>query len=158
MRLTPLRIYIDTSVFGGVHDEEFADASTAFFALAHQGRFHLLTSPLVIAELRDAPSAVREWYDRLEPSLELAPVSDAALTLRDAYLAAGVVTPRWADDALHVALATVVGAELIVSWNFRHLVNYERIRGYNAVNLLNGYRALDIRTPNEVMGDEDEEL
>lgn len=94
----------------------------------------------------------------MEPLIELLLTVDAALTLRDAYLAAGVVTPRWANDALHVAVATVRGAELIVSWNFRHMVNYERIRGYNAVNLLHGYRTLDIRTPREVLGDEDEEI
>jgi predicted nucleic acid-binding protein len=158
MRLTPLRAYTDTSVFGRVHDEEFAEASAAFFALAEEDRFHLLVSPLVIAELRGSPAPVQAWYDRIQPLLELVLVSDAALTLRDAYLDAGVVTPRWADDALHVALATVADAELIVSWNFRHLVNYGRIRGYNAVNLLSGYRTLDIRAPNEVIGDEGEEL
>jgi predicted nucleic acid-binding protein len=158
MRLTPIRVYVDTSVFGGVYDDEFAEASTAFFAAAQNVRFRLLISPLVLAELRDAPPDIRGWYDRMEPLIEFLPATDAALTLRDAYLAAGVVTPRWANDALHVAVATVHGAELIVSWNFRHMVNYERIRGYNAVNLLNGYRTLDIRTPQEVLGDEDEEI
>jgi hypothetical protein len=145
-------------VFGGVYDDEFAEPSSAFFALAEAGRFHLLISPLVVSELRDAPLNVQQWYDRLVPLLELTPATDAALTLRDAYLVAGVITPRWADDALHVAVATVHGAELIVSWNFRHMVNYERIRGYNAVNLLSGYRMLDIRTPREVLEDEDEEI
>jgi len=158
MRLTPIRVYVDTSVFGGIYDDEFAEPSSAFFSLAREDRFHLLTSPLVIAELRDAPPDVRELYERFEPLLDLAPVTAAVLTLRDAYLAAGVVTARWADDAIHVATATVHDAELIVSWNFRHMVNYERIRGYNAVNLLNGYRTLDIRTPQEVLGDEDEEI
>lgn len=158
MRLTPLRIYVDTSVIGGVYDEEYAAASTAFFAGVQQGRFLLLTSALVVAELRDAPENVQAYYDQLQPQLELVPQTEEALALRDAYLAAGVVTPRWADDALHVALATVHSAELIVSWNFRHMVNIERIRGYNAVNLLQGYRGIDIRTPREVIADEDEDV
>jgi predicted nucleic acid-binding protein len=118
MRLPPIRVYVETSVFGGVYDEEFAEPSSAFFALAEADRFHLVISPLVIAELRDAPLGVRERFDRLQPILELVPVTDAVTALRDAYLAADVVTARWEDDALHVALATVHGAELIVSWNF----------------------------------------
>jgi predicted nucleic acid-binding protein len=158
MRRTPIRIYVDTSVFGGVFDDEFAAASTAFFDQLQESRFYLLTSALVSAELRAAPQDVQEWFGRFEPTLELITASDEVLTLRDAYLAAGVVTPRWTDDAPHVALATVHGAELIVSWNFRHMVNIERIRGYNAVNLLNGYRPVDIRTPREVLGDEDEAI
>lgn len=156
MRLTPIRTYVDTSVFGGVYDDEFSEASIAFFDRVQEGRFQLLTSALVSAELIGAPQEVQEWYNRFEPMLELAATNDEAIRLRDAYLAAGVVTPRWTDDALHVALATIYHAELIVSWNFRHLVNYDRIRGYNAVNLLNGYQTIDIRTPREVLGDEDE--
>jgi predicted nucleic acid-binding protein len=156
MRLTPFRVYVDTSVFGGIFDEEFAEASRAFFDQVQAGRFHLLTSALVSAELQDAPPDVQEWFSRFEPLLELITVSDQALTLSDAYVAAGVVTPRWADDALHVALATVHDAELIVSWNFRHMVNIDRIRGYNAVNLLSGYRTIDIRSPREVISNEED--
>jgi hypothetical protein len=158
MRRAPVRVYADTSVFGGVQDEEFRESSVAFFAEVEEGRFRLLTSPVVMAELRDAPAGVREFFDRLLPRLDLAPVTEEALQLRDAYLAAGVVTARWAEDALHVALATIHDAELIVSWNFRHIVNYDRIRGYNAVNLLQGYHEIEIRTPREVLRDEDEGL
>jgi predicted nucleic acid-binding protein len=115
MRLTPIRVYVDTSVFGGVFDEEFAAASAAFFERVQEGRFPVLISPLVIAELRDAPEVVRDQYDRLAPTLEVVEINQEVRTLQAAYLAANVVTQRWADDALHVALATVHDAELIVS-------------------------------------------
>jgi hypothetical protein len=113
-------------VYGGLHDEEFADPTRAFFARVEQGAFRLLTSPLVLAELRDAPQEVRDSYARLGPWIEATAIDDETLALRDAYLDAGVVTPRWTEDALHVAIATVNGAELIVSWNFRHIVNYDQ--------------------------------
>jgi predicted nucleic acid-binding protein len=158
MRLTPIRVYVDTSVFGGVFDDEFSEPSAAFFSQVAEDRFRLLTSALVSAELQDAPQDVQAWFIRFEPLLELVTASEEVLTLRNAYLTAGVVTPRWADDALHVALATVHDAELIVSWNFRHMVNIERIRGYNAVNLLSGYRTIDIRSPREVISDEEEDV
>jgi hypothetical protein len=157
MRASPVRVYADTSVYGGVHDDEFREFSEAFFERVRGGRYRLLTSPLVFAELQDAPRAVQDWYEQFEPLFEQVDVDAEALTLRDAYLAAQVVTARSAEDALHVTLASVHNAELIVSWNFRHMVNYDRIRGYNAVNLLNGYREVDIRTPREVVGDEDED-
>ncbi len=149
---------MDTSVFGGVFDEEFVAASTAFFDQVNEGRFQLLTSALVSAELRNAPKAVQAWFGRFEPVLELITASEEVLALRNAYLTAGVVAPRWINDALHVALATVHDAELIVSWNFRHMVNIKRIRGYNAVNLLCGYRTIDIRSPREVISDEAENV
>ena len=71
--------------------------------------------------------------------------------LRDAYLAAGVVGPAAMNDAHHVALATVARADLIVSWNFRHIVHVEKIRRFNAVNLMEGYVTIDIRSPREVV-------
>jgi hypothetical protein len=54
-------------------------------------------------------------------------------------------------DAQHIAIATISRVEVLVSWNFRHIVNLQRIRGYNAVNLRDGYPLLEIRTPQEVI-------
>jgi hypothetical protein len=51
---------------------------------------------------------------------------------------------------LHIALATIAVVDLLVSWNFRHIVRYDKIRLFNAVNLEQGYRAIQIHTPREV--------
>ena len=87
-------------------------------------------------------------------------LSQEVRDLAEEYLRAGVLGERWADDATHVAAATVAGAELIVSWNFRHIVNYNRIRGFNAVNLQNGYRTVTFLSPQQANGmyDEDQDL
>jgi predicted nucleic acid-binding protein len=151
------RTYVDASVFGGLFDEEFAEDSRTFFQQVERGRFAILTSALVADELANAPAPVREEYDRLLPRAELVAVEAASLRLQAAYLSAGILTPRWADDALHVALATVVGADLIVSWNFRHIVHFDKAPLYNAVNVLHGYRELAIHSPSEVIAYEDEE-
>ena len=151
------RSYVDASVFGGVCDVEFAEDSQAFFDQVEAGRFALLTSALVADEVAQAPSEVRELYDRRVPDAELVAVDDEVLVLQAAYLAAGILTPRWADDALHVALATVGGADLIVSWNFRHIVHFDKAPRYNAVNRLHGYRELAIHSPSEVIAYEDSE-
>lgn len=149
------RTYVDASVFGGVFDEEFAEDSRAFFDQALAGRFVILTSALIADEVVQAPTVVRELYDRVLPRAELVVADDDAVALQSAYLAAGIVTPRWADDALHVALATVASADLIVSWNFRHIVHFEKAPLYNAVNRLHGYQELAIHSPSEVIAYED---
>ncbi len=89
--------------------------------------------------------------------MRLVAFDERVLALREAYLSAGILGPDWADDAGHVAAATVGGADLIVSWNFRHIVHFEKIRLYNAVNALNNYRAVEIRSPLEVIDYEDRE-
>ncbi len=87
--------------------------------------------------------------------MRLIPVDELVLALRDAYVAAGVITAKWADDAAYVAAATIANADLIVSWNFRHIVRFDKIRLYNAVNAMEGYRPLEIRSPLEVIDYED---
>ena len=101
-----------------------------------------------------APDHVQTLLARLpEHAVERVEVTAESETLRDAYLEAGVVSRKWSGDAWHVALATISHADLIVSWNFIHLVNVVRIRGFNSVNLRLGYQTIDIRTPREVIAD-----
>ena len=69
---------------------------------------------------------------------------------------AQVVSRKWAADALHVPTATVNGCRAIVSWNFKHIVNYRRIPLYNGVNQMQGYGPIAIHTPPEVTHDEDD--
>jgi len=149
--MSVIRVYADTSVFGGVFDEEFQAASRTFFDEVRSGRFKLVTSALVQEEVEPAPSQVRELFDELLDIVEVVEVSEAALNLKDAYLETGIVTPQWDDDALHVAVATVAGCSLIVSWNFKHIVHFEKIPLYNAVNTLKGYGNIGIFSPLEVI-------
>jgi hypothetical protein len=150
-----LSAYTDTSVFGGVFDEEFATPSKSFFDLVHTGRFVLLVSDVTRQEIAFAPGLVQAHFDNMLAFMRLVPVDEPVLALRDAYVAAGILSPKWADDAAHVAAATVAEADLIVSWNFRHIVHFDKIRLYNAVNAMEGYRPIDIRSPLEVIEYED---
>lgn len=151
----PIRVYADTSVYGGVFDDEFAKPSRTFFDRVREGRFRLVVSALVEDELAQAPEEVRDWFGRLRAQADAVAVTGEAVALRQAYLDAGIVTPKASDDALHVALATVGRCGMIVSWNFRHIVHYQKVPLYNAVNVLHRYPALDIRSPREVIEDED---
>jgi len=146
-----LRVYSDTSVFGGPFDVQFAGPSKAFFARVLKGDFRIVISRLIADELSLAPEAVRAHLDTIPTgSLEYHEIGEEMERLQAAYLAAGVVGSASKADALHVAAATVLGADMIVSWNFKHIVNFQRIRGFNAVNLAQGYRTIDIYSPLEV--------
>ncbi len=142
---------VDTSVLGAAFDEEFSEATRAFFEQAREGRFSIVLSALIEDEIEDAPEDVRGFYNDVVQYAETVAPSRSAVLLQQAYLDAGVVTEKWAGDALHVATATVAECDMIVSWNFRHIVHYEKKRKYNAVNALRGYSSIDILTPAEVI-------
>lgn len=157
-RARPVKVYADTSVFGGCFDSEFATSSREFFAELVRGRFQLVTSAVVRDEISSAPAVVRNFFNTRTHNAEIAAVTAEALALQRAYLAAGVLTEKWLADALHVALASVSGCELIVSWNFKHIVHFQKIPRYNEINKLHGYSALGIYSPQQVIEYEDEKI
>ncbi len=71
-------------------------------------------------------------------------------TLAARYLARKILTKKFLDDAVHIALATFAKVDVLVSWNFRHIVHYDKIRLFNSVNLEFGFSPLEIRSPKEV--------
>lgn len=146
-----MKIYADTSVFGGIFDEAFAEPSKQLFAEIDAERFLLVTSAIVEAEIEPAPEKIRAFFSRYAATAEIAQVTQEALLLQQAYISCGVVTPKSAEDALHVSLATVSQCSLIVSWNFKHIVHFDKIPKYNAVNILNGYGQIGIYSPLEVI-------
>jgi hypothetical protein len=149
-------VYVDTSVFGGVFIDKFADASKRFFTLVRAGRFALVTSEVVKSEVARAPAVVQQLFQDITVSAELVRAPAEALRLAEAYLQAKVLPSGCWADAQHVAIATIMGCDLIVSWNFAHIVNYNRVPKYNAVNILRGYNAIAIYSPPEVITDEEE--
>lgn len=149
------RIYTDTSVLGGCEDEEFREASRRLLEPFQSGELTLVLSELTLRELEGAPDGVRTLLGRVPSShIETLALSPEAEELASAYIADGAIGQRMQVDALHIALATVARVDVLVSWNFKHIVNLKRIHAYNAVNLKNGYPLLEIRTPREVPGDE----
>jgi len=146
-----LEIYVDTSVLGGCFEPEFAPWSNGLVADFRAGTFTPILSALLEAELRRAPEPVREVYGELRALAgEPIPVGDEALDLLAAYEARRVLGSRFRSDMLHIALATVADVDVLVSWNFKHVVRFDKIRLFNAVNLEQGYKALSIHSPREV--------
>jgi len=147
-----LRIYVDTSVIGGCLDLEFAEFSMRLIEAARAGDVSLVASELLAQELLRAPEEVRTLFNSLPDSaVERVRVTDECEQLQNWYIERGIVGKASANDALHVAIATVNAVDAIASWNFRHIVHLDKIQMFNAVNTSKGYRAIEIRTPQEVV-------
>ena len=150
------KIYIDTSVFGGYFDEEFSFQTIPLFERIKNEEFILLYSSVTQGELENAPNYVKELVKSLKVDFtEYIDVSDEAIDLADEYISEKVVGLTSYADCLHIALATINRADYLVSWNFKHIVNIQRIIGYNAINIKNGYKQLEIRSPREFQKYED---
>jgi hypothetical protein len=149
------RVYTDTSVLGGCEDEEFAEHSVRLMEGFVRGERVLVLSNLTVQELAAAPADVRRRLAAVpEAHIETLQLDAEARELAEAYIAADVLTDKMRADAQHIAIATVARVDVLVSWNFKHIVNLQRIHGYNSVNLRKGYPMMEIRTPREVLSDE----
>ncbi len=149
-----LRVYCDTSAIGGCFDPEFMEGSQALFERFRAGEYVLVLSDVTVAELQNAPEVVRNLVSDLRPEdVEAVLFTPEADRLAKAYLAAAVLPPKMWADAQHIAIATLAGVDVLVSWNFKHVVNLRRIHGYNEVNTELGYPPVEIRTPREVVNE-----
>lgn len=150
------RIYTDTSVIGGCLDVEFEEGSLALFENFKSGSTILVISDLTLAELEAAPQPVRDVLLSVPTDyIEFLEFSEEASSLAETYLKERVVPAKSRVDAQHIATATLGRVDVLVSWNFKHIVNLQRIHGYNSVNLKLGYPILEIRSPIEVLNYED---
>ncbi len=144
------KVYLDTSVIGGVFDFEFDKDSQNIFGLAREKKIILVTSQLVLDELKEAPRTVKDFLKSNISLFEKIEMSHEAIELMGVYLKAKIVTQKSRNDALHVALATVNHVDAIVSWNFKHIVKLDKMKKYTSCNLENGYGILQIISPKEI--------
>jgi len=146
------RIYLDTSVIGGYYDTEFEEDTRILFEKIKLGQFHVVLSDVTEGELQEAPEMIRNLFIELSAgSATKIELTEEAVQLADTYLAEKVVGKTSRVDCFHIALATIQRVDILVSWNFKHIVNVQRIRGYNSVNMKLGYPTIDIRSPKEII-------
>ncbi|MBI2259006.1 MAG: PIN domain protein [Flavobacteriia bacterium] len=150
------RFYFDTSVFGGVFDKEFEEETLQLFERVKLGKIICLYSDLTETELLKAPDNVKVYFFKLpKENTERLIINKEIIELAHLYIEEKVVGKTSFDDCLHIATATLNKADILVSWNFKHIVNVYRIRGYNSVNLKMNYFSLEIRSPKEILEYED---
>ena len=157
MKNRKLVLYIDTSVIGGYFDVEFEKETKLLFQAINNNQFDIVYSSVTEDELINAPEQVRKLLSTVpEASKTRIELTHEALELADTYIIENVVGKTSREDCFHIALATIYRADVLVSWNFKHIVNSIRMRGYNAVNMKLGYHTIDIRSPKEFVFYENE--
>lgn len=145
------RVYVDTSVLGGCFDPEFSEWSISLIQDFRLGRLKPVLSEIVATEIEPAPTQVRELHAELvRLPAEIVAVTVETVDLMQEYERRGVLAPRYRNDMLHIALATLARVDVLVSWNFRHIVRLDKIQAFNAVNRERGLGALNIYSPREV--------
>lgn len=153
-----IHVYTDTSVIGGCFDKEFKEHSLALFEEFKTGAKKLILSDLVKMELELANEQVNKKPDEVPGRFKVEIKSTVkASSLAATYIEQGALSNKCYNDALHIALATLHGADILASWNFKHIVNLDKIKLYNSINLRMGYRLIEIRTPREILKPNDHE-
>ena len=148
-------LYLDTSVIGGYYDGEFEEETVILFEKIKLGQYNVVLSNITYDELQNAPVRVKAVLEDIpQDRLKKIELTKEATELADSYIIANVVGKTSRADCFHIAMATIYRADILVSWNFKHIVNVNRIRGYNAINLQLGYSPIDIRSPKEIIYDE----
>ena len=146
------RIYIDTSIVGGYFDEEFNEATIQLFERSENGELIFVVSDLLDLELINAPERVRNLLLQYSADkFERVELSEEAIELSEKYISEKVVGKTSKEDCRHIAVATINKVDVLASWNFKHIVNLERIKGYNSVNLRLGYSIIEIRSPKDLI-------
>lgn len=149
------RIYIDTSVIGGYYDSEFEVATRKLFGRIVNRDFSIYFSEVNETELVLAPPHVQE-VKALIPSdcLTFITMSDDVETLAQTYISEKALGKASENDAYHIALSSVHRLDCLISWNFKHIVNFDKIKMFNSINMRLGYPLIDIRSPLEFLKDE----
>lgn len=146
------RIYLDTSVFGGYFEPEFEQWTKLLLDKIIKGEIKLLYSQLTEIELNEAPQRVKDLVKQIpDEHIEFLAITNEVTALADQYVKENVTEQTSRADCVHIAIATLNNADILASWNFKHIVNISRIRGYNAVNYKRGHKILEIRTPREIL-------
>ena len=146
------RIYIDTSVIGGYFDVEFESASKQLFDRITNEEFDVYFSEINETELLNAPQRVKDIKNLIPADcFHFIAVSDEVETLAQMYITEKALGKASENDAYHIALASINRVDCLISWNFKHIVNFEKIKIFNGINMRQGYPLIDIRSPLEFL-------
>ena len=146
------RIYLDTSVIGGYHDMEFETATRQLFKRIADNEFDVYFSEITETELANAPQQVKDVKDLIpDDCIHYTEMNDEVKALALLYVEEKILGEASRNDAYHIALASVNRIDCLISWNFKHIVNYDKIKMFNAINMRFGYPLIDIRSPLEFL-------
>ena len=128
-----------------------------FFNKVKRREFHIIISEIVHRELIKAPDRVKNIPVSIpDDFIEIYSITEDIEALAQEYIKNGILTNKWIDDALHIATATCARADAIISWNFKHIVRFDKIKLFNQVNIQNNYAPIAVYSPMELVYEKEE--
>ena len=152
-----LKVYLDTSVIGAIFDVEDTERVRVTESLLDKikhGEYEGYTSNITLAEINKGPTKLKEHLTQKvrDTKLKILDEDEECVYLADEYLKEKIIPKTYRDDARHIGIAVKNQMDVVVSWNYRHMVNLSVRRCVNSVNLRLGYKTIEIVSPMEVVG------
>ena len=141
------RYYLDTSVWVGINQDRVKFDTQLFFKMMLDSQSVCLYSEIVEYEMADKSKVARNFFKFWPGAREKVKKTSDVLKLADTYISLNVVDKKHRSDCIHIAAATIQGADVLVSWNFKHIVHVDKAKEYNFINMGLGYPMLEIRSP-----------
>ena len=145
-----MKLYLDTSVLGAYYDKEFSEDTIKLFEYIVNENIEVVSSDILVEELRGAPENVRSLLNTIH-NVTYVEIDAEITALAKMYVEEGALGKKSLNDAYHIAIATVARTQVIVSCNFRHMVNFLKVKQYNSINLREGYGIIDIYSPSDIV-------
>ena len=145
-----MKLYLDTSVYGGFYDKEFEKDTRVLFKYIIQNNVSVSVSDVLRAELDKSPEKVRLVLNQIS-NTNYVGLSKQASDLASIYIKEGALGKKNLNDARHIAIATIEKVDVIASWNFKHMIHFLKVELYNAINIREGYRAITIHSPTDLI-------
>jgi predicted nucleic acid-binding protein len=146
------RIYIDTSVIGGYYDSEFEIVTRSLFERIANKEFDVFFSEVNDEELLFAPQQVKEVKILIPADcFHYVEITEEVKKLTQLYISEKALGKASENDAYHIALASINRIDCLISWNFKHIVNYNKVKLFNSINMRYGYPLIDIYSPLEFL-------
>jgi predicted nucleic acid-binding protein len=156
-----LKLYFDTSVISYLEQQDAPEKmaeTLSFWKLIKAGKFDVYISKLTFEELERSIEPKRTLFAKRVSQIDykFVEITNEIKSIANKFIEANILTQKSFDDCLHIACAIVSGCDVIVSWNFKHIVNYKTHMGVKAVTALEGYKELLIYTPAMLLGYDDD--
>ena len=155
-----MKIYLDTSIISHLQADDVPEKMAIthkFWYDLKDGKYDIFVSEVTEAEIADCPEPKKILLENhlKELSYQTIELTEEITDLAQQYLTQGVLPPKCIDDSIHVAVATVVGCNAIVSWNFKHMLKLRAFIGVNGVNRMLGYGEISLVPPYELLEEDD---
>ena len=154
------KIYLDTSVISHLRQEDVPEKMNDTLVLweeIKQGRYDAYISETTIAEVMEAHEPKRSiMLDYLEQiEYTILNVNDTVKEFASKLNDKGILSIKQFDDCLHIGCAVVYECNMIISWNFKHIVRVKTINGVRYISSILGYNDIGIYSPSMIIQGDD---